>query len=515
MFLKTRYTMKNLFILIHCISLNRRPWRYFFKERGVTYFFETYGCQMNIAESAAIEQQLIARGWTKSASAETADLAIINTCSVRATAENRIFGRLGWYSGLKALRAGKPGAKDKSLDAAAAYVKNGPKPLRLAVMGCMAERLLKSLQRDWPCVDYVVGTFAKQHFSDILDEIEIEHGVPSSAAENADEKNHDAAQHIRISPRGVLSEDPVYTFASLSLEPGAFTSYVPIMNGCNNFCTYCIVPYVRGREVSRPVSDILKELDELGKRGVREVTLLGQNVNSYCSDTVTFPALMQRISDHLAETNSSIGWVRFESSHPKDLSEELIDVIAKNPVICRHIHLPVQHGSSRILKAMNRKYTREDYLALVDKIRANLPDASLTTDIMLGFPGETDEDVNDVLSLMKTVRYESAFMYYYNPREGTPAASMAEQIPMSEKKVRLQKIIDLQLVITQEEMAKRVGNTVQVLAESVSRDDKSELLGKTSQDERVAFKADTALIGRFVTVHLDSLNGNTFKGTRF
>ena len=488
-----------------------------FKERGVTYFFETYGCQMNIAESAAIEQQLIARGWTKSSSAEIADLAIINTCSVRATAENRIFGRLGWYTGLKALRSGKPGAKDKSLDAAAEYVKDGPKPLKLAVMGCMAERLLKSLQREWPCVDYVVGTFAKQHFGDIIDELEAERGVSS----------RNEAQRTRVSSRGILSEDPVYTFASLSLEPGAFTSYVPIMNGCNNFCTYCIVPYVRGREVSRPVSDILKELDELGTRGVREVTLLGQNVNSYrgtenavsaaadsASAIIIFPMLMQRIADHLKKTNSPIGWVRFESSHPKDLSEELIDVIAKNPVICRHIHLPVQHGSSRILKAMNRKYTREEYLALVDKIRARLPDASLTTDIMLGFPGETEEDVDDVLSLMKTVRYESAFMYYYNPREGTPAASMAGQIPMGEKKARLQKIIDLQLVITQEEMAKRVGNTVQVLAESVSRDDKSELLGKTSQDERVAFRADTSVIGQFVTVHLDSLNGNTFKGTR-
>lgn len=480
---------------------------------------------MNIAESAAIEQQLIARGWTKASSAETTDLAIINTCSVRATAENRIFGRLGWYTGLKALRAGKPG-KDKSLGEAAEYVKDGPKPIKIVVMGCMAERLLKSLQREWPCVDYVVGTFAKQHFGDIIDEIESERGVSSQ----------NEVQHARVSSRGILSEDPVYTFASLSLEPGAFTSYVPIMNGCNNFCTYCIVPYVRGREVSRPVSDILKELDELGARGVREVTLLGQNVNSYrgtenaasaaaektnggsASDSapaiITFPMLMQRIADHLKETNSPIGWVRFESSHPKDLSEELIDVIAKNPVICRHIHLPVQHGSSRILKAMNRKYTREEYLALVDKIRAKISDVSLTTDIMLGFPGETEEDVDDVLSLMKTVRYESAFMYYYNPREGTPAASMAGQIPMSEKKARLQKIIDLQLVITQEEMAKRVGNTVQVLAESVSRDDKSELLGKTSQDERVAFKADTSVIGQFVTVHLDSLNGNTFKGTR-
>jgi tRNA-2-methylthio-N6-dimethylallyladenosine synthase len=469
----------------------------------MTYFFETYGCQMNSAESAAVEQQLIARGWVKADSAEVADLAVINTCSVRATAENRIFGRLGWYSGLKALRSGRPEAKHKCLEAAAAYVRDGPKPLTLAVMGCMAERLLKSLQHDYPCIDYVVGTFAKQHFGDIIDAVELSAGQ---------------AAPVRSSRKdGVLTEDPVYTFAGLSLEPGAFTSFVPIMNGCNNFCTYCIVPYVRGREVSRPVSDILHELDELGRRGVREITLLGQNVNSYRDESsgtpVLFPELMQRIADHLGETGSPVGWVRFESSHPKDLSDELLAVIARNPVLCRHIHLPVQHGSSRILKAMNRRYTREQYLDLVERIRRVLPDASLTTDIMLGFPGETDEDVADVLSLMKIVRYESSFMYYYNPREGTPAATMSGQISMNEKKARLQQIIDLQLTITQEEMAKRVGSTVLVLAESVSRDLKSELLGKTSQDERVAFPADPSLIGSFVTVHIDSLNGNTFKGS--
>ena len=404
----------------------------------MTYFFETYGCQMNIAESAAAEQIFIARGWTRAENAELADLALINTCSVRATAENRIFGRLGWYSGLKAVRACKPDAKHKSLDIASEYVKDGPKPIKVAVMGCMAERLLKSFKRDWPVVDYVIGTYAKQHLDDIIDDMENERGFSHTAP--------------KVNRRdGVITEDPVYSFSPLSAEEGAFSTFVPIMNGCNNFCTYCIVPYLRGREVSRPVSEILAEIDTLSARGVREIMLLGQNVNSYHgrmtadpdSEEVDFPRLMQLVADHIRETGSSIGWVRFDSSHPKDLSDALIDVIAKNDVLCKGIHLAVQHGSDRILKAMNRHYTREDYYRLVDKIRAKMPEASVTTDIMLGFPGETDEDVKATLELMRHVRFESAFMYYFNPREGTLAG----------------------------------------------------------------------LIGSFVTVHLDALNGNTFKGS--
>ena len=204
--------------------------------------------------------------------------------------------------------------------------------------------------------------------------------------------------------------------------------------------------------------------------------------------------------------------MRFVSSHPKDLSDALIDAIKHNDVLCRHIHLPVQHGSTKILHAMNRRYTREQYLSLVDRIRAALPDVSLTTDVMLGFPGETDEDFEETLDLMKTVRYENAFMYYYNPREGTPAAKMRDQIPLEVKKARLQKIIDMQLKITAEEMQKRVGSTVKALVESVSRDDEAELLAKTERDERVAFKAEKSLIGKFVRLRLTELSGQTFKG---
>ena len=465
----------------------------------MTYFFETYGCEMNIAESAAVEQLLIARGWKQAASAQVADLAIINTCSVRGSAEERIEGRLGWFNGLKAVRSCKIGAKTKLLDQAVEYVKDGPKPLTLVVMGCMAERMLNEFHVKFPFVDYVVGTYAKHHFGEIITAIE-EGRKPFE-----------------------VDDSEKYQFAEVSAEPGAFSTFVPIMHGCNNFCTYCIVPYVRGREVSRPVNEILKELDILNSYGVREITLIGQNVNSYHgvagdssisvpdAENVTFAQLLQLIANHLKNTQSKIEWVRFMSSHPKDFTDDVIDVIAKNPVICHHIHLPVQHGSTAVLKKMNRVYTREQYLQLVQKIKNKIPDVSLTTDIMMGFPTETEEDVELTLDLMRQVKYESAMMYFYNPREGTPAAKM-EQLPESVRKERLQRVIDLQLEHTHEQMSKRIGMEVKVLAESVSRDDKNELLGQTQQHEKVAFLADKSLIGNFVNVKISSLNGNTFKG---
>ena len=459
-----------------------------------TYFFETYGCEMNIAESAAVEQLFIARGWKAAESAQTADVAVINTCSIRETAENRILGRLGWFSGLKAVRECRPGAKSKMLEEAAEYVRDGARPLTLIVMGCMAERLLKSFQKDYPFIDYVVGTYAKHHFSEIISAVE-EGRKPFE-----------------------IDDSEQYRFASLSAEPGAFSTFVPIMHGCNNFCTYCIVPYVRGRELSRPVNEILNEIDLLGKMKVREITLIGQNVNSYhgsstkdSADDVNFAVLLQKIADHLRETSSPVRWVRFMSSHPKDFSDDVIDVIAREPVICRHIHLPVQNGSSAVLKAMNRRYTREQYLSLVERIKARIPEVSLTTDIMMGFPGETEADVEDTLDLMRRVKYESAMMYYYNPREGTPAAKM-EQLPVEVRKERLQRVIDLQLEHTHEQMSKRVGSTVMVLVEGVSRDDKTELLGQTEQHEKIAFKAEKSLIGSFVNVKITELSGNTFRG---
>lgn len=455
------------------------------------YFFETYGCQMNKAESSSVEQILIERGWNSVENSEDANLVIINTCSVRATAETRIHGRLGWYSALK-----------KS------QVKQNKTPITVVVMGCMAQRLLESLKKQFPVVDYVVGNFQKPFFAEIFEAVETGRKVNQ------------------------LDETPVYSFASTSYEQGSFSAFVPIMHGCNNFCTYCIVPYVRGREISRSPKDILSEIDQLSAHGVKEITLLGQNVNSFCwnetksiSETaseisakscddkiILFPQLMKMIAEHLKKTNSPIKWVRFMSSHPKDLSDELIKVISEEEVLCKHIHLPVQHGSSNILQRMNRRYTREKYLDLVKKIKKQIPEVSLTTDILIGFPGETEDEFEETVSLMKEINYLAAYMYYYNPREGTPACSYENQIPMEDKKRRLAKIIDIQQEITKTEMKKQLGKTVKVLVENVSRDDESEMLGRTSRDERVVFKADKSLIGSFVEVKLESLNGNTFKG---
>ena len=344
----------------------------------MTYFFETYGCEMNRAESASLEQLLISRGWTSAECPEVADMVIINTCSVRASAETRIYGRLGFYSGLKKIRNCEKDAKVRSLEKAAEYVKDGPVPLTVVVMGCMAERLLATFKKDWPVIDYVVGTYAKNSFGDIIQAVV------------------DGRDPVEV------VEAPAYTFAESSYEQGAFSTFVPIMNGCNNFCTYCIVPHVRGREISRPVSDIIRELDVLSKRSVKEITLLGQNVNSYRdADGTDFPGLLKAILRHLDETSSPIHWIRFESPHPKDFSDALIDLIAAEPRICRGIHLPVQHGSTKVLREMNRRYTREDYLSLVSRLRAKVPDLALTTDIMLGFPGESEGDFEEAVSLMK------------------------------------------------------------------------------------------------------------------
>ena len=456
------------------------------------YFFETYGCEMNIAESASVEQLLISRSWEKAGHPEEANLVIINTCSVRGSAEQRILGRLGYFEGVKKIRSGDLNSRIRLEDmklAAQFYKQNGIVPLTVVVMGCMAQRLLDELKNRCPVVDYVVGTFGKYKFGEII-----------QAVENGNEPFK-------------IEDEKAYTFAENSYEQGAFSTFVPIMHGCDNFCSYCIVPYVRGREISRPVSQILAEIDFLTKADVKEITLLGQNVNAYKGeDGTNFPKLLQKICGHITRTKSSIKWIRFESSNPNDFSDELIEIIKKNPQICRGFHIAAQHGNNEILRRMNRKNTREEFIDLAKKLRENLPGTQLVTDLMVGFPGESEEQFRDILSLMEEVKFESSFMYYYNPREGTPAAKYENQISVEEKKARLQKVIDLQSKHTNEVMRKRVGETIEVLADIVSRHDETELLGKTEQNERVAFKADKKLIGNFVRVKITSLQGNTFKG---
>jgi len=429
-----------------------------------TYFVETYGCQMNKAESEALEGQLVGAGWSPTTDSNKADLIILNTCSVRKTAENRIYGRIGHYRHLKTQRN-----------------------FKLAVIGCMSERLKDQLFNECRDIDIIVGSFQKHRLVDILEEA------------------------VNTEKRYLLTDEEEFRFASQHSH-GGFRAYVPIMHGCDNFCTYCIVPYVRGREVSREPDSILEEINALEQQQIREITLLGQNVNSYKyeskGDVLDFPALLNLLIQQIA----NIRRVRFLTSHPKDLSERLIQVIRDSPQLCRHIHLPVQHGSDRILCAMGRGYTRGEYLALVDRIRHHIPDVSLTTDILIGFPGEQEKDFENTVDLMDEVGFDDAFTYRYNPREGTRAFSMGDTVPEKLKIERLTRIIELQRKITRRKRIKRIGKRVVALVEGKSKKNEAHLLARTEWDEMVVFPGESDRIGSLVEVELISLNGSTFVG---
>jgi tRNA-2-methylthio-N6-dimethylallyladenosine synthase len=437
------------------------------------FFFETYGCQMNIAESAALALAARESGWLPAANSDEADLVLLNTCSVRETAEQRVFGRLAQYKALKKKR-----------------------PFTLMAAGCMAERLGEKLKKDF-AVDYVMGTSARSLFPLILESVE------------------KGSNFIEVAEKPVFSFSSFHHASSGFKDSSPFRSFVPIMHGCNNFCSYCIVPYVRGREVSRDPRAIRGEIRLLGSRGVKEITLLGQNVNSYLwedgeNESLDFPGLLRLIASDLTCENG-VKWVRFLSSHPKDLSDELIRVLAENPVFCRHIHLCVQHGSNRILSAMNRRYTREQYLDLVRRLRSAIPDLSLSTDILAGFPGETEEDLEATLDLMEEVKFLYAYMYHYNPREGTAAFSLPDRISAEVKLERLSRVIALQKRHTGELLKSRVGKKVSVLIEGISRKNADELISRTERDEMVVLPGGAALLGSFAQVTLSSLRGNTFR----
>jgi tRNA-2-methylthio-N6-dimethylallyladenosine synthase len=427
---------------------------------------------MNAAESAALALVLKERGWTGADSAETADLVLINTCSVRATAETRVFGRLALYAAEKKKRQ-----------------------FTVVVAGCMASRLGDALKKKAPAVDYVMGTDARATFPLIVEAIE------TGAALD----------------RGAFNEKPAFSFSSFHAETGVFRSFVPIMHGCNNFCAYCIVPYVRGREISRDPASILGEIRLLAEKGVREITLLGQNVNSYLwkdgarRRTIDFPALLEMVADEAEHTQGKIQWVRFLSSHPKDLSSKAIAVMAERRVYCRHLHLCVQHGSNTVLAAMNRAYTRERYLDLVAEAREAMPGISLSTDLLIGFPGEREEDFEEILTLMEQVKFLYSYMYHYNPREGTAAYSLPDRVPDTIKQKRLAKVIALQKQHTVELLTARIGADATVLIEGISRKSKDELVCRTERDEMVVVPGDPSRIGEFAGLTLSVLRGNTFR----
>jgi tRNA-2-methylthio-N6-dimethylallyladenosine synthase len=431
------------------------------------YWFEIYGCEMNKAEGEALEIALASRGWEPAARAEEADLVLLHTCAVRATAENRLWGRLGHYKALKDRQG-----------------------FTLVVSGCMAQRLQDGIRERAGHVDAVLGP-AQLHRLDAVVE---------------DLKSGQTEQ--------VGMEEGPYHFRDRHSRPGAQRAYVPVMHGCNNFCTYCIVPYVRGREVSRSPESIVSELADLEADGVKDVTLLGQNVNSYRwqapdgQQATDFPSLIRFV----LERTPGIPWLRFLTSHPKDLSDALIDAMASLPRLCRHIHLPVQHGSDRILRAMNRRYTRADYLSLVGRIRKALGNVAITTDVMVGFPGETDGDVSELLELMQEAYFSEAFTYYYNPREGTRAYELGDTVPHHEKLARLERVIQVQRELTRQSREAQCGREVTVLVEDVSKKRPDELLGRTERNEMVVFPGSSSRVGTFVSVSIAGVSGNTLRG---
>ncbi|MDR1239176.1 MAG: tRNA (N6-isopentenyl adenosine(37)-C2)-methylthiotransferase MiaB [Treponema sp.] len=445
---------------------------------------------MNSAESAALGLVCREHGWTAAPDGESADLVLLNTCSVRATAEQRVFGRLALYASLKKKRRAPE------------------RPLTLVVAGCIAQRLGDRLKEKIPAVDYVMGTAARSVFPLILQAAE--QGIPPAEA-------------VRGGLPG-MEETPVFSFSSAHLEEGPdgqspFRSFVPIMHGCDNFCSYCIVPYVRGREVSRAPAAIMEELRLLAGRGVREITLLGQNVNTYRwegpvpgrddAGVLDFPGLLELIAGELA--HSPIRWVRFLSANPKDFSPAAIRIMAENPLFCRHLHLCVQHGSNQVLAAMNRRYTREQYLALVRDIRSALPGITLSTDILVGFPGETEKDLDLTLELMEEVKFLYAYMYHYNPREGTAAYNLPGRISEGVKRARLSRVIALQKRHTGELLKNRIGSRETVLIEGISRKNADELITRTERDEMAVVPGKASLTGSFAALTLSGLRGNTFR----
>lgn len=424
-------------------------------------YIETYGCQMNVADSEVVASIMETIGYEQTADASEADAVLLNTCSIRDNAEQKIHARLAELNARRRARDGKRFA--------------------IGVIGCMAERAKTDLIENCG-VDLVAGPDAYLDLPNLMASVEAGH-----KAINVDLSTTETYRDViptRLGSNGV-------------------GSFVSIMRGCNNFCSYCIVPYTRGRERSRELQSILNEVDDLRRRGFKEVTLLGQNVNSYrfvdADGTVTdFPRLLATVAEFAPEMR-----VRFTTSHPKDMSDETIDVIASHPNICRHIHLPVQSGSNAVLKAMNRKYTREWYLGRIEAIRSRIPECGISTDLFTGFHGETEEDFQLTLELMREARFDSAFMFKYSERPGTLAArTMPDNVPDGVKTERLNRMIALQNELSAASNLADVGKTFEVLVEGFSKRSREQLMGRTSQNKAAVFPRGDHKKGDFVRVRV-------------
>lgn len=432
------------------------------------YTIVTYGCQMNEHDSEKISWILENMGYIWTDDKEDSDFIIYNTCLVRENAELKVYGQLG---ALKDLKRKNP-------------------DLILAVCGCMMQReeIRNIILRKYRHVDIIFGTGNIHKLPQLINR----YHQSNETVVDVVEDNREIVENIDANRKY------------------SFKAYVNVMYGCNNFCTYCIVPYTRGRERSREPENIIEEVRSLAERGYKEITLLGQNVNSYgktLSYDYTFANLLEDINKI-----DGIKRIRFMTSHPKDLSDELIEAMASLDKVCEHLHLPIQSGSSRILKVMNRKYTKEDYLKLVEKIRNRIPDIALTTDIIVGFPGETEEDFNETLELVKKVEYDSAFTFLYSIREGTIAARMENQIPDDIKQERFQRLLDTLYPIFYKKNLKYQDKVVEVLVEEVSKNNEKVLTGRTRHGKLVHFEGDKKLIGQLVDVKIDNVKTFTLEG---
>lgn len=406
-----------------------------------TYAIINYGCQMNESDSEHYAGQLLDLGYEASADYEHADVVVINTCCVRENAEKKILGKIGEMKRLK---------------------RENP-DMVLCVAGCMAQEWGKDLQKKYPQVDLVLGTAHVNNFSSILQNHLAGHGRAESVYDD-----------LTIMPQ---------EFEGSFVRKSSFAAWVPIMYGCNNFCTYCIVPYVRGRERSRSAEAICHEIEKAVALGYKEFTLLGQNVNSYGKDRGEEEGFSKLLE--LVDAIPGVERIRYMTSHPRDMSEAVVRTIAESQHICKNFHIPVQSGSSRIMKAMNRGYDRERYLKLVETIRRCVPDAVITTDLIVGFPGETEKDFEETLDLLRTVEYDDAFTFIYSPRKGTPAAGFGAQVPDAVKHERLDRLMALQNEICLKRNKRLVGRTLAVMVEGPSKSNPAMLSGRTDGNDLV------------------------------
>lgn len=431
-------------------------------------FIETYGCQMNVADSEVVASIMQMDGYALTEKIEEADAIFVNTCSVRDNAEQKIYGRLQYFQSLR---------KKK-------------KHLIVGVMGCMAERVKEELIQVHHA-DLVVGPDAYLDLPNLVGAVE----------------RGEKAINVELSTQETYKD-----VIPLKLPGVHISGFVSIMRGCNNFCTYCIVPYTRGRERSRDVESILNEIRDMRDKGFKEVTLLGQNVNSYRferdDEVITFPRLLALVAEEVPQMR-----VRFTTSHPKDMSDETLEVIAAHDNLCKMIHLPAQSGSDRILKAMNRKYTRAWYLDRIAAIRRILPDCAISTDLFCGFHSETEADYEQTLSLMREVGYDSAFLFKYSERPGTYASKhLPDDVPEEEKIRRLQGMIDLQNQLSEESNRRDIGKTFEVLIEGFSKRSREQLFGRTSQNKVVIFDKQDFHVGQFIQVKITRASSATLFG---